>query len=794
MKKLSIRQKFIGMVIVIVLLVAIVGISTYRQLANVVDVIQENTAPDRRYGLAKNILYNLSQSENAVKSYSLTMDSSYYHNYNEYRSKVESDLRKIQEGAKSNKRIDSKLDSLQSLVNQKYLILKQLLLTQNEFRVEDALDKIEVKLDSALPLEPKKETKEKRGLFGRKKEEKTNETAKVEINQLNKEVAQIKSTEVKRENDQLTEELELLRQDNEIRQSMQRILDDLEKIDASRLQANAGKISSAVSSTNMRILAFVIIMCLLLIYLSTLILRYISTNNKYRKVLRKAKREAEALAKAKEQFVATVSHEIRTPVNIIAGFAEQLEETDLSKNQREHLNAINSASSHLLQLINDVLDFTRIHSGKLAIENKTFKPNQAIEEVTDSLLPLIEKKKLSINVTLDDDIPDHVSGDAFRLRQVLLNIIGNAIKFTSEGGISVHAGTVLSDNQSVRLFIEVEDSGIGMTKSQLERVFHAFEQADASTTRQFGGTGLGLSITKDLLNLQGGTIDIVSKPELGTSVRIEIPYLISDESRLQKDSELEFHDRILQGTKVLIVDDEAFNRQLVASILKKHGATVGEAKNGKEAVKEASNLRYDLILMDSNMPEMNGVDAAKNIAKLYGASDSIPIIALTASVSMESKDSYKEAGMSDFVPKPFREEQLMVAVLRALKLESAYLETKVQETSGLNFDALKELAGSDKAFYQSMLETFIDGTISGVQELKEALSNKDIAKMKLIAHRIASPCGHIGAENLYASLKSIENENHELDELVKMLQRTEELSEECIQLVQNELSKLSNRD
>lgn len=789
MKKLSIRQKFIGMVVVIVLLVAIVGISTYRQLTNVVDVIQENTAPDRRYSLAKNILYNLSQSENAVKSYSLTLDSSYYYNYNDYRSRVEEDLRTLHEGGKVNKRIDQKLDSLHALVNEKYIILKQLLLTQNEFRVEEALDKIEVKIGSTIPQESKKDTKVKRGLFGRKKEEKSSEASQNEINQLNKEVAQIKSSEIKRENDQLTEELELLRKDNEIRQSMQRILDDLEKIDANRLRENAAKISGAVSATNMRILVFVVIMCLLLIYLSTLILRYISTNNKYRKVLRKAKREAEALANAKEQFVATVSHEIRTPVNIIAGFAEQLEDSDLNKTQREHLSAISSASSHLLQLINDVLDFTRIHSGKLAIENKTFKLDQAIEEVTDSLHPLIEKKKLSISVTLDEDIPAHVSGDAFRLRQVLFNVIGNAIKFTNEGGISVHAGTVLSDAQSVRLFIEVEDSGIGMTKAQLERVFHAFEQADASTTRQFGGTGLGLSITKDLLTLQGGTIDLVSKPGLGTSVRIEIPYLISDESRLQQDKELEFHNHILQSKTVLIVDDEAFNRQLVASILKKHGATVGEAKNGKEAVKEASNLRYDLILMDSNMPEMNGVDAAKNIAKLYGTSDSIPIIALTAAVSAESKENYKKAGMSDFVPKPFREEQLMIAVLRALKIESDFVETKVKASSGLNFDALKELAGSDKTFYQNMLETFIDGTKSGVQELKEALNKKDISKIKLIAHRIASPCGHIGAEKLYASLKSIENENHELDELESLIQRTEELTQECIIAVQDELSK-----
>lgn len=803
MKKwLTIKRQFIGIVALILILVGIIGVSTYQQLSKVLIVITDSSKPDEQANITKRLLFDLSQAENYVKTYTLTNDSLYLDQYTNVSIKIGTTLSEIDTSQLFTKNSAIEFDSMIALIGNKFDILNELLTLQNEFRVEEALQKVSRTLDASVmktkvngdnSVTQSTEGEEaKTGLFSwfnRKKREKkqeeetktekaTDDTKLLSLEKVGRNLQQIREEEITKEEQQRERELELLIADKRNSAKIQRLVTELEVESKKRAAQNAINISEAVQMTNAQIIAFVVVICLLLLFMSVTILRYITRSNRYRKVLRKAKNEAESLARAKEHFVATVSHEIRTPMNIISGFVEQLSQSDLDEKQQDHLNTISSASSHLLNIINEVLDFTKLQSKKLVLEKEVFAPKKVVKEVCDSLLPLLNKSSLKLTCEIDKSLPDAVNGDAYRLRQVLLNILGNSIKFTKNGGIKVNATTLLRDRHATRLRITIKDTGIGMSPEQLARAFDEFEQAEASTTRNYGGTGLGLSITKQLVELQGGSIHMESKLDEGTTVTIEIPYLLSN-TELSDKSETENSPKLdLSQKKILIVDDEAFNRKLLNSILSKYNATISEAINGKDAVREAYNIQYDIILMDARMPELNGIDATIEIIKSNPHSKPPLIIALTAAVTEEDRKLYLASGMTDFIAKPFREEDLIFTLNKLLSGKTEALKNQPTPTTmneQLTFKELKELSGENKSFYEEMLNTFIDTTKSGIEDLTTALENDDHKLAVHIAHRISSPCKHLGANVLYDLLKTIENRealpsrksdiNHEITKL-----------------------------
>lgn len=818
MKKwLTIKRQFIGIVLLILILVGIVGISTYRQLSNVLIVITESTKPDEQANLTKRLLFDLTQAENNVKTYTLTNDTLYLNQYRQFSNKIEKTIQNVDTSIMFTKNSAIEYDSLILLIQNKFAILEELLTLQNEFRVEEALDKVSQTLDASVIKSNSNnsshsnanEDEEKSGLFNWFNKKKRDKESTEKINESNasanllslervdRSLRQIRDEEISKEELQLERELQLLIADKRNMAKIQRMLTELEIEDKKRAGQNAIKISEAVQITNAQIVAFVVVICLLLLFMSVTILRYITRSNRYRKVLRKAKNEAESLAAAKEHFVATVSHEIRTPMNIISGFVEQLSQSELDEQQKDHLNTISSASSHLLSIINEVLDFTKLQSKKLVLEKSVFSPQKVIQEVCDSLLPLLNKSSLELRSEIDKSIPDAVNGDAYRLRQVLLNILGNSIKFTKKGGITVTATTLLRDKHATRMRIVIKDTGIGMSPEQLARAFDEFEQAEASTTRNYGGTGLGLSITKQLVELQGGSIHMESRLDEGTTVTIEIPYLISNTDLSEKNGQEEAPKLDLTNKKVLIVDDEAFNRKLLISILTKYNATISEAINGKDAVKESYSFDYDVILMDARMPELNGIDASKEILKNNPHERTPQIIALTAAVTEEDRKLYLEAGMIDFIAKPFREEDLVITLNRVLFSDETSEKKSTLKPTAMNeqltFKELKELSGENRGFYEEMLHTFIETTKSGIEDLCTAMENDDHKLAVHIAHRISSPCKHLGANKLYDLLKIIEHRealpkrksdiNHEILKL-----QTE--ANKVIKKVRDELSSL----
>lgn len=372
-----------------------------------------------------------------------------------------------------------------------------------------------------------------------------------------------------------------------------------------------------------------------------------------------AKEQAEESSLAKEAFLANMSHEIRTPMNAILGMCQQLKKTELSKNQRFYLETVNSAAENLLVVINDILDITKIEAGKLDLEHIGFRLNEVLARVTQVMSHKAQEKGVQLSFCVDGSIHPVLKGDPYRLNQVLLNLVGNALKFTPKGSVLIEcraSGPLnIGDTQCIR--INVKDTGIGIEQQFIDRLFDKFSQEDKSVTRKYGGTGLGMSICKQLIELMNGTIRVHSRKGEGTEMILTIPFDRGRESDLKQKEENNVDPAIFRGKKILLVEDNEINRLVAVTVLGSYGAVISEAVNGAEALVALEKDNYDLVLMDVQMPVMDGLEATQRIrAELKS---NIPIIAFTANAIKGEIDKCHAAGMNDYVSKPFEENKLI---------------------------------------------------------------------------------------------------------------------------------------
>lgn len=812
--KFSITQGFLAIMILILALVSTVGFLTYREFVKVLENAEDSGKPDPTVALTKNLIFSITDAENKVKTYTLTEDTLFLAQYKSVRSDINEQLNALEKTNFGTVREKRQLDTLTHYVSNKLGIYDSLLVLQNEYRVQQALEKVNQSIEGAVqevptrakPAQvassvPEKEAEEERKFlfFKLKKKKKKNRRRKnetdtepeqesvaaveepipteirVDYEMVKSNLAEIQNSEISREEQQLLEEFHLLQMDKWYSQRISDILSEMEDQGLARDKKRAEVTQGIVQKANIQIIIFCVLISILLVITSYAIIRYITRSNRYRKVLKRAKNEAESLAKAKEHFVATVSHEIRTPMNIISGFTEQLSHSELNKQQRDQLETVIKASSHLLQLINEVLDFTKLQNYKLELEAQNFDLRETMSEVEDLMKPLAEDKGIDLEFVISKQVPNYLIGDAIRLSQILINVTSNAVKFTHEGIVTVNVQVLQVNNTTVILEFAIADTGIGMSPDKLKRVFEAFEQADASTSRTYGGTGLGLSITKKLIELHNGTVQVHSKEGVGTEIVIELPYKIGrmqDEDQEEVDSGILFS---LKNRSILVADDEEFNRKLITTILSKYSAQCTEAENGNEAVKLAQTNSFDLILMDARMPELNGIDATKLIRN-QEHNTNVPIIALSAAVTDEDKNAYKEAGMNALIGKPFRESELIKTMVEQLEPDTNKTN---MDSNTIDFDGLKSLSGTDDNFYFEMLETFVRGTRNGINEMKEHFAAGAVSKMGEVAHRISAPCKHLDAMALYKSLKALEEAS---DEQESDHQKLETLLEDAIRL------------
>jgi len=399
--------------------------------------------------------------------------------------------------------------------------------------------------------------------------------------------------------------------------------------------------------------------------------------------LARAKAAAEAANESKSRFLAAMSHEMRTPLNAVLGMNRLMLKSPLNEEQRRYAQMIRSSGQALLELINDILDLSKIEAGRMELEIVDFSPSTTVESVVTMLAPRAQAKRLELALQVDPLLPPALRGDPLRLRQVVLNLVGNALKFTERGGVRVHVHAKPLGDERVELHIAVRDTGIGIAPEALPKLFARFVQADSTTSRRYGGTGLGLAISAEMVALMGGRIDVHSELGQGSTFEVVLPMTLGDAEAV--DSPLAGPDTTLDtlpdGTtvpqppaaraatarlKVLVAEDNEVNQLLIQALLNEMGHECDIVGNGREAVDRLQQHRYDLVLMDVQMPEMDGEAATRAIRALPGAASRVPVIALTANAMVEDREAYLRCGMDDFVLKPVHPPQLQAAIARVM--------------------------------------------------------------------------------------------------------------------------------
>jgi PAS domain S-box-containing protein len=468
----------------------------------------------------------------------------------------------------------------------------------------------------------------------------------------------------------------------------------------------------------------------------------------------KATQIAENAVKAKQQFLSNMSHEIRTPMNAIIGFTKVVLKTDLSAKQKEYLTAIKMSGDALIVLINDILDLAKVDAGKMIFEQTPFRMALSISAMLHLFETKIQEKNLELIKEYDNRIPDVLVGDPVRLHQVILNLVSNAVKFTTEGKITVSIHLLSEDNEKAVIEFAVADTGIGIAENKIERIFDNFQQATSGTSRLYGGTGLGLSIVKQLVEPQGGTISVKSKVGEGSTFSFVLSFLKTNEEAdpdsYRGEIGIEELDTVIKNIKVLIVEDIALNQLLMKTLLDDFGFERDIASNGKIAIEKLQSKSFDIILMDLQMPEMNGFEATEYIRNKMNSK--IPIIALTADVTTVDLAKCKAVGMNDYIAKPVDERLLYNKIVGLVKKPSLIklYDEKVNE-NGTNkklkctdLSHLYNTTKSDPSLMMEMISLYLEQTPRLISAMKQSLLDKDWGSLYAAVHKMIPSFSIVG--------------------------------------------------
>ncbi len=498
-----------------------------------------------------------------------------------------------------------------------------------------------------------------------------------------------------------------------------------------------------------------------------------------RDIAQRKENEAELvrLQKAKEQFLANISHEIRTPLNGIAGMAGLLSQNPSPEERETYLNAIKHSSENLKLIINDILDLAAIESGKLNLEKIAFNLKDFLPSLISTFMYQAREKRIALDYHIDENLNKILVGDPVRLNQILINLISNAVKFTHSGSIKVLCTAEREQKGICWVRIEVIDSGVGIPQDKLDTIFESFSQADASVTRKYGGTGLGLTIVKQLVELQKGRIAVTSKENEGSSFIVLVPYGIGKKGAVTQSSPK--NERALKAVNasqlvVLLVEDNDINRLYAKSILKNWQCYTDTAENGLVALEKIKNQAYDVVLMDIQMPVMDGYETTKAIRLMNSPMRDVPVIALTANATKADVEKCMVAGMNDYLPKPFTPDDLYRKLFIDQKISPKHkikskTGAKVKPANQLyNLDYLRSVSGNNEEFIREMVLTFTQTIPPLLMEMKQALTDSDWPKLARHAHQIKPSFTLMGLTELRSNILFIEENSKastKLDEI-----------------------------
>lgn len=504
---------------------------------------------------------------------------------------------------------------------------------------------------------------------------------------------------------------------------------------------------------------------------------------------------AEDAVKAKQQFLSNMSHEIRTPMNAIIGFTKVVLKTELDAKQKEYLNAIKISGDAMIVLINDILDLAKVDAGKMNFEQTPFKMATSISTMLHIFDLKIQEKNLLLIKDYDSSIPDVLVGDPVRLHQIILNLVSNAVKFTGTGSISVSAKLISETDTNATIKFSVIDTGIGIQKDKIEKIFENFQQASAGTSRLYGGTGLGLAIVKKLVEAQNGTISVKSEINKGSTFSFTLLFNKKESEPEEEESIISEAETETKNVRVLVVEDMALNQLLMKTLLDELGFERDIASNGKIAIEKLRQQQYDIILMDLHMPEMNGFEATAYIREEMKSQ--IPIIALSADVTTVDLKMCKAVGMNDYIAKPVDERFLFNKIMGLVIKQtpnSNYVDTEteaknIKSESCIDLGSLKRRTKSDPNLMIEMINLYLAQTPPLVQMMKQSLLNKDWSLLYSSVHKMIPSFAIMGIssdfEKIAIQVKDYANIQVKSTLITeKVLQLEEICNIACIELVE----------
>ena len=779
------------MALAVVLLLA-TGYLSYRNLSSIVSSIRIDLKPELILLNIREISIDLEKAENSIRIYMVTNDTLDLQPYYTIISNIDEKLSRLRMECHNDSGLLAQADTISKLIEENIVNWTELLYLSQNDKVVEYLKKLSDQLNNVSENDRNAEKGILRRVFSRdKKSQLDGQVLITDLHNIEQQDSIIKEKLMARES-------QLAATGTEIKEQSYALISKMES-DITRLIETKALAANLQARRTYRWLAmFSLSGTLLAILVLFIIVRYVRKTYAYQIALENSKDEAEKLARTKEIFMANMSHEIRTPVTAISGFTEQLLHETFNENITRSLKIIKSSSDHLAKIIDDILDFSKLQSDKLILEKVHFNIRQIVEDVYALFEKQAERNNTRLSYSLSPDTPPVLLGDPYRLKQIMINLISNAIKFTKEGEVHFNIWSTKKQSAQIELIMEITDTGIGIDESKINLVFEDFTQGEVSTARKYGGTGLGLSIVKKLIELHKGNIYCESRKNHGTKMTCHIPYLTGDEKQLKRNIEppLSVPEEI-KKLKILIVDDEEYNRLLFKTILDRWKVNYRVSVNGLEALEIVKTDRYDILFMDIRMPGLDGFKITQFIRnELKIKSSEMQVICISAASINKDWKKYKMAGMDAFLQKPFTEEMLLTTILSVIKNDASFAidNTSIEEKNKsaspdkINLNNLYHISGGDEQFVKQMLVTFIDTTKKGLTDMNNAVASGQWESVADLAHKMLPPCRHLGAKDLCNCLRKIEEsiQKGEDFETIKLLTKESIREFETINIILDE--------
>lgn len=798
--------------IAIMVFIALSGNLVYKSISEILDSWDDEMNPDRKMVMIKGLIADIDNLENSVKLYSFSGNKIYFNDYQSVKIRLEEELSILKKypviDTVDRKIIDSLIvlsDERIKLWNQiiglylsktdEHIVFEEYSKRMNTMLVEtDTIhfpksEKLQSNNETISVSEEKNQEdisaektfvqddkKRKGGFFRRlfsKKEEIKEEVGEVKIKEaekirqpdthqtvivdrssekeaLQKEIKKLE-TEIILKNKMISEKSAFLMQENlKIKETIAELTLKLEDREIQNEHKKSEEANLLATQTYQRLIYFAITVFLFLILVLIIIFRDLRRSRRHQAALQKAKENAEQLAQAKKIFTATVSHEMRTPVNVIHGLSEQLLQQKFNKIDRKNIEVIYQSSEQLNNLVNSTFDLTRIENQHIYLQPVNFSLDNLLERIEIYNKQIAADKGIDLLIDKESTPGLILFEDEKRLEQVINNLINNALKFTNEGFVCLKTSKKTIENKEWLIF-KISDTGIGISEDDINSIFNDFVQLETDENKQAGGTGLGLYIAKKITELLGGSISAKSKIGEGSIFKVKIPFREGNQGEIKTSIESYPCPKALKEGKVLVVDDEEFNRYLLKTILEKWDVTFDEASDGNQAIKLSKRNDYLLIMMDIRMPGINGIETAKTINE---TGSKTKIIALSANNSNFENSTYFDA----FLEKPFNEAGLFSVIEKTLQDAPANIFAKKSSDNCLipKLQDLMLMANGDKVFLKEMIEIFINSSQCDIGLMQQNIQEKNYQAIADIAHKMASPLKHMNIMEVYKTIKCIE--------------------------------------